>query len=159
MVDFVNYYYIFKSMKQKHINEIRAFNRFYTIIIGLLDRHILDSQFTLPEARVLFELNRNNNITASEIITSLHMDKGYLSRMLKQFEKKKMIFKVRSESDRRITHIRLTQSGKEQFEKLDKASNDQIAGLLKQLSSKECELLIKNMNSIESILNKVEVSQ
>ena len=75
-------------MEQKYIDEFRSFNRLYTIIIGVLDKYFLDSHLTLKEGRILFELYHNEKIKANDITSSLHMDKGYLSRILKQLEKK-----------------------------------------------------------------------
>ena len=144
-------------MKQNQIDEIRSFNRFYTIIIGLLDKYLLNSSFTLPEVRILYELYHNEGMTSSDIISLLHVDKGYLSRMLKQFEKKKMITKVRSNNDKRSTHLKLTELGKKEFEVLNQASNDQVAEILKQLSNGERNQLIENMKSIKSILAKIEI--
>ena len=37
-------------------DEIRAFNRFYTREIGLLNRNLPATDLSLPEARVLYEL-------------------------------------------------------------------------------------------------------
>ncbi len=143
-------------MKQSYINEIREFNRFYTKIIGLLDKHILNSRFALPEVRVLYELYNNEKMTASDIISYLQIDKGYLSRILKQFEKKKLILKVRSKDDKRSTHIALSKFGKSEFEKLNQASNNQIAGIFNQLSDEECKQLIEKMNSIKAVLGKIK---
>lgn len=143
-------------MRQKYINEIREFNRFYTRIIGLLDKYILNSHLTLPEVRVLYELYHNNKITASDIISYLQIDKGYLSRMLKQFEKRGIIQKVRSIDDKRSTYLTLSKYGKSEFEKLNQASNNQIADILSQLSDKECVELIEKLNSIKIILEKIK---
>jgi len=82
-------------MKQAIIDEIRAFNRWYTGIIGLLDRHLLNSSFSLPEARVLYELYHRDGIQAGEITALLGLDKGYLSSMLDQFVKKALRKAVR----------------------------------------------------------------
>ena len=76
-------------MQQATITGIRAFNRYYTGILGLLDRHILNSDYSLPEARILYELGQREGVQASGIIESLGIDKGYLSRILDQFATKK----------------------------------------------------------------------
>jgi len=78
-------------MKSQFIKEIRAFNRFYTNIIGLLDKHILNSNYSLPEVRIMFELYHNAGLTASDITSLIDIDKGYLSRILKDFQKNKLI--------------------------------------------------------------------
>lgn len=143
-------------MKQKYVQEIRAFNRFYTVIIGLLDKYILESHFTLPEARVLFELYNDKNMTASDIISSLHIDKAYLSRILKSFENKGLILRTNSNTDRRNAHIKLTSLGKKEFEILNQASSEQIVEILSHLSNEECSQLIVNMRTIKKLLKNVE---
>src|SRR5579872_3217879 len=130
-------------MNFQHIKELRAFNRFYTNIIGLLDRHILDSSYSLPEARILFELYHNENLAASDIITLIDIDKSYLSRILKKFEKNKLISKAISLRDRRSVVLRLSAKGRKEFENLNKGSDKQIESLFKNLSDKECDDLVQ----------------
>ena len=144
-------------MKATHIAEMRAFNRFYTGIIGVLNEHILDSQFSLPEVRVLFELYHNGAMSASDLISLLHIDKGYLSRLLKQFEKKKLVRRKQSKEDARSSLVELTEFGKKEFEKLNKVQDARIITILNQLSAKECRKLLLHMNSVKSILSKVNL--
>jgi DNA-binding MarR family transcriptional regulator len=139
-------------MHQKHIDEVRAFNRFYTDVIGLVDRYILNSSYTLPEVRILYELYHHENITASDIISFFTIDKGYLSRILFQFEKKKLISKKRSVEDGRSVYIFLTAKGKKEFEVLNQASHNQIRDLLGMLSPKDCDNLLEHMSAITKIL-------
>ena len=70
------------------ISAIRDFNRLYTRQLGLLDRGFLGSKLTLTEARVLYELAQRADVTASEIATGLHLDMGYLSRILAKFQRR-----------------------------------------------------------------------
>src|SRR4051794_32657555 len=99
-------------MKPQHVQELRAFNRFYTNIIGLLDRHILNSNYSLPEVRVMYELYHRTALTASDIIALIDMDKGYLSRILKKFGKSKLINKINSSTDKRASVVQLSPKGK-----------------------------------------------
>lgn len=145
------------DMKVTHIAEMRAFNRFYTGIIGVLNEHILDSRFSLPEVRVLYELYHNGALSASDIISLLHIDKGYLSRLLKQFEKKKLVRRKQSKEDARSSLVELTTAGRMEFEILNRISDDRISLILKQLSTKECRKLLLHMNSVKSILSKVNL--
>lgn len=141
-------------MKEKHIAELRAFNRFYTSFIGLLDQHILNSPYALPEVRILYELYHHENLTASDILVSLRMDKGYLSRILRQFEKQKLISKKRSGEDRRSTFLSLTNTGRIEFMALDDASNKQVRKMLEVLKDKECDKLVRSMSEIKTMLAK-----
>jgi DNA-binding MarR family transcriptional regulator len=146
-------------MDKKKVDEIRSFNRFYTNIIGLLDRYILHSNYTLPEARILYEIYHREGILAGEIVEVMDIDKGYLSRILLQFEKKKLISKKRSSSDGRSTHISLTAKGQNEFEALNNASHAQIENILTLLSDDDCEQLFYHMSEIKKILSKTSADK
>ena len=93
------------------ISDIRGFNRFYTNILGLLDKHVLQSEYSLTEARILFELNETGMTTANALCASLSIDKSYMSRMLSGFEKKGLIQKEVSQDDSRAYSIWLSEKG------------------------------------------------
>ena len=141
-------------MIEKHIAEVRAFNRFYTGIIGLLDQHVLNSDYSLPEVRVLYEMYHQPGITARDIMSSLKIDKGYLSRMLRQFEKKKLLARSQSGEDGRYMRLSLTALGKKEFSVLNAASDDQLKEILAGLTDSQCTKLVRNMASIKSLLSK-----
>jgi DNA-binding MarR family transcriptional regulator len=141
-------------MRVQLVKDVRAFNRFYTNIIGLLDKHILNSSYSLPEVRIMFELYHNSGLTASEIIDRIDIDKGYLSRILKKFEKNRLINRVSSATDKRAVFLQLSAKGKKEFEVLNNASDKQVEGLFKNLSDKEGEELTQKMREIQKLLSK-----
>src|ERR1700744_4174307 len=126
IVDFVNHLPYLREMHHRIIADVRAFNRFYTGFLGLLDRSFLDSDFSLPEARILFEISRGEGVQASDIVERVGIDKGYLSRILERFTAKKLILRRRSDTDGRKMHIFLTDKGRREFDKLDRASDNQL---------------------------------
>ena len=69
------------------VAKFRHFNRMYTRYIGTLNEGLLNSEYSLVEARVLYELATRNAPKASEIAEGLAMDPGYLSRLLGKFER------------------------------------------------------------------------
>jgi DNA-binding MarR family transcriptional regulator len=144
-------------MKQQFVKEIRAFNRFYTQIIGLVNDHFLDSEYSLPEARILFELYHHPGLTASDLIAMLDMDKGYLSRMLRRFEEKKLVSRVSDETDRRVVTLTLTAKGNKEFELLNRASNDQVEDAFSNLSEKDSQELVEKMIEIRRIIIKNKI--
>lgn len=141
-------------MHQKTISDIRAFNRFYTGFLGLLDRYLLDSGFSLPEARILFEISRGEGIQASDIVERMGIDKGYLSRILESFVTRKLVLRRRSEADGRKMHIYLTDKGRREFSALDRASDNQLRELLKDLPAGRLAALKEHMEGITAILSR-----
>src|SRR5260370_20555434 len=93
------------------IQAVRRFSRFYTRQIGVLQEHLLQSQFSLTEVRVMYELAHRANVTASELCQELGLDRGYLSRMLQNFEKQGWIKTTPSPADRRRIFLSLTSKG------------------------------------------------
>ena len=143
-------------MKGDHVANIRAFNRFYTRVLGLLDKHILNSQYTLPEVRILYELATNENLTASDLIETLHIDKGYLSRIILDLRLKNLVQSKRSDRDARSLVLSLTKIGQREFRILNKASDLQLASILEQLTNAERNKLVRNMNEIVGLLSKTQ---
>jgi DNA-binding MarR family transcriptional regulator len=140
-------------MKTTYVESIRSFNRFYTHIIGLLDEYLLDSPFTLPEARILFEINRQQEITALDIINELKIDKGYLSRILRKFERQALIRKERSTRDGRSAYLILTSHGQEVFQDLNRRSQEQIRNAFSAIKEEDQALLIDRMQEITKIIS------
>jgi len=143
-------------MKADHVANIRAFNRFYTRVLGLLDKHILNSQYTLPEVRILYELATNENLTASDLIETLHIDKGYLSRIILDLRLKKLVQSKRSDRDARSLVLSLTKIGQSEFAILNKSSDLQLASILEKLTNAERNKLVRNMNEIVGLLSKTQ---
>ncbi len=141
-------------MKQEHIENIRAFNRFYAKVIGVLDKTYLNSEYSLAEVRVLREIYNHSDITANDILTILELDKGYLSRILKSFEKKKIVAKKQSAFDGRVMNLTLTDLGKAEFHKLDDAVILQVSQAFSNISDADYEKLMESMKTIKTILIK-----
>ncbi|TGK09613.1 GNAT family N-acetyltransferase [Leptospira selangorensis] len=140
-----------------YVDSIREFNRYYTNALGLLNNHFLNSEYSLTEARLLYEIRHSKDITARELVRLLNLDKGYLSRTIQQFEKKGVLKRTPSRNDFRILHLELTKKGRDILSKLIVASNSQISGLLKDCSDPDKNELVSSMNFIMRVLSK-EVS-
>ncbi|HEX8060550.1 MAG TPA: MarR family winged helix-turn-helix transcriptional regulator [Cyclobacteriaceae bacterium] len=141
-------------MNGKSIKEFRAFNRFYTSVVGLLESHFLNSRYSLVEVRIMYEIYYGKDITASDLIRILSIDKGYLSRIIRQFEKKKLIRRERSSEDTRVIFLTLTIEGRKEFTLLDKAQDDQVRSVLTGIPGKELNRLLANMSEIKRILTR-----
>ena len=140
------------SPDQDLINRIRIFNRFYTNIIGVLDRHFLETPFSLTEGRVLYEISHTELCTAKKIRAIIDIDEGYLSRIIDKFIKSGMVRKAPTLADRRLHIIVLTEKGQREFSKLNANSNKLIAQLIEKLSEPERTELIEKMERIQELL-------
>lgn len=138
------------------ITDVRGFNRFYTNILGLLDKDILKSGYSLTEARVLFEIFKTENCTANALSAQLGIDASYMSRIIRKFEKNGLILKKPSPSDNRAQIISLTEAGTKQFHKLDTSSNQQIERLLEPLSKAARSEVRSAMNTIKKHLTAAQ---
>jgi DNA-binding MarR family transcriptional regulator/N-acetylglutamate synthase-like GNAT family acetyltransferase len=136
------------------VAELRRFNRFYTQKIGVLEEGLLDSPFSLTEARVVYELAFAARPTAAQLGKQLGLDRGYLSRILRGFERRGLICRTPSPSDRRLSLLSLTRSGRSAFAELDARSQAAIGALLGDLPDEEQTRLIAAARAIERVLNR-----
>ena len=134
------------------ITEIRGFNRFYTNILGLLDQHILDSGYSLTEARVLFEISKTERCTANQLCSALKVDRSYMSRMITKFEKNGLLTRHPSPTDNRHMEIHLTEEGMGLFHELNNRSNKQIGELLTKLDDEQQKKIWEAMRTIKKYL-------
>ncbi|MDP2295823.1 MAG: helix-turn-helix domain-containing GNAT family N-acetyltransferase [Pseudolabrys sp.] len=134
------------------IAAVRRFNRFYTRQIGVLRKNFLDSPYSLGEMRVLYELAQGDDKTASDIGRNLDLDAGYLSRVLRDFEKKGLVKRTTSKVDARQSHLSLTAQGRKVFAPADKRSQDDVAAMLARLDGASQAQLVGAMRTIETLL-------
>ena len=137
---------------EQRISTVRRFNRFYTKQIGLLGEGYLETPFSLTEARVLYELAHRERPSATELARELALDAGYLSRILRGFERRRLLSRTRSKADGRQSHLSLTARGRAAFAPLDVRSRADIGGRLARLGPGEQRRLVDAMQAIEALL-------
>jgi DNA-binding MarR family transcriptional regulator/N-acetylglutamate synthase-like GNAT family acetyltransferase len=137
---------------EARVAAVRHFNRFYTQKIGVLNEGLLRSPFSLTEARVLYELARRRQPTATALCRDLGLDAGYLSRILRSFAKRELVERTPSETDARQQLLSLTAKGRSAFAPLDKRSRQEVGALLNELTAAEQGRLVGAMNTVEELL-------
>jgi DNA-binding MarR family transcriptional regulator/GNAT superfamily N-acetyltransferase len=135
------------------IAALRRFNRFYTRQIGVLRRTYLDSDYALGELRVLYEIAHGNAPTATDIARALDFDPGYLSRILRNFENRRLITRRTSATDARQSHLALSR-GRRVFAPLERRSQQQAGAMLEKLSAAEQARLVAAMATIENLIGR-----
>ena len=135
------------------VTSVRAFNRFYTRKIGVLEEGLLKTRFSLAEVRVLYELANREQPIATELAVDLGLDAGYLSRILTRFKGLGFISRRPSQRDARQSLLTLTAKGRAEFDKLNARSNREIEEMLGSLSPAERVQLTSSMETIERLLS------
>ena len=139
---------------EQEVAAVRAFNRFYTRKLGVLDQQLLKSPYSLSEARVLYELAHREDLSAKEIGAELGLDAGYLSRIVQKFEEAGLITSKPLPSDRRQNRLALTARGRQTFAKLERSMQDEVAAMLAKLPHDGTARLIGAMAVIERLLGE-----
>ena len=139
-------------LTQDQITDIQGFNKVYQNLFKSVDTAIVEAGYSLTEKEVLLEISKTERCTANILIGQLGIDRSYMSRMLKQFEKNGLIGKSTSGTDSRIKYIRLTDFGREEFNRLSDIQNRQIAYVFENLSPEDvnviCSALVMTRNKL-----------
>jgi DNA-binding MarR family transcriptional regulator/GNAT superfamily N-acetyltransferase len=138
----------------REIAALRHFNRFYTVEAGLLADGLPKSDFSLTEARVLYELAHREDATAAELKRDLNLDAGYLSRILKRFSTRGLVERATDKDDARKALLTLTGAGREAYAGLDRASSEDARLKLAALSARNRTALVSAMAKIERLLDR-----
>ena len=139
------------TVNPRHVQALRAFNRFYTQRIGVLAPY-LGSELSLAEVRVLYELSQRDQPTASELVRDLALDAGYLSRILRRFEAQGWLARAPSPADARQSLLRLTPAGHAAFAPLQQKSCEQAAALLATLPEPGQQQLVRALQTVQRLL-------
>jgi DNA-binding MarR family transcriptional regulator/GNAT superfamily N-acetyltransferase len=135
------------------IADVRQFNRFYTRTIGVLGNGLLGGEYPLTELRVLYEIANGEDVTAANLVRTIGMDFGYLSRILAQFEKRGWLKRERSEDDARKSHLLLTAKGRKAFAGVNQQARDEVAKLLEPLPWHQQLQLQAHLRQVQSLLS------
>jgi len=139
-------------MNDDRVAAVRAFNRLYTGVIGVLDEGPADAEYSLPEARVLFELAHQDPMPVTDLRKRLDLDAGYASRLLARLESRGLIARERSAEDARRQLVRPTAAGRDAFAVLNRRSTDQIGGLLRRFADEDQQRLLAAMRTIGDLV-------
>lgn len=131
---------------------VRGFNRFYTQQIGVLQEHLLQSDYSLTEIRVMYELSSRGDLTSADLCHMLSLDAGYLSRLVGGLEKRGLIQKVRSVTDARAVQLHLSDLGRAVLAPLEQRTQNEVIALLDSLPEQQQHQLTEAMKHIQALL-------
>jgi DNA-binding MarR family transcriptional regulator/GNAT superfamily N-acetyltransferase len=139
---------------EQRVAAVRRFSRFYTRRLGLLDEGLLESPFSLTQARVMYELAQQREATATALVAALKIDHGYLSRILRAFEERDLIVRRRDKNDGRQIVLSLTTKGHKAFAALDHRSQRETGSMLSHLDDADQERVVAAMDTIERLVDR-----
>ncbi len=137
---------------QEAVSAMRRFNRFYTRFLGLLRDTLANSPVSLSEWRFLFEINDTPGLTATNLMERLLLDRGYVSRTLARLQRRELVDRKESDSDRREKTLWLTDKGRTVMSEVDISIDSQMLDALTRLDAKGKARLLKAMDEIETLL-------
>ena len=134
------------------IAAVRGFSRFYTRKLRIIEPKLLDSPWTLHEARIIYEIAERQNCTATDLVRALGLDAGFLSRTLQALQRRQIVARRPSKTDGRVAELALTAKGGAAFADLDSRSRGDVAALLGNLDAGERAAIVNAMTTIEQVL-------
>ena len=140
------------SELETQVAAVRRFSRFYTRKLGIIEPKLLDSPWTLQEARIIYEIAERQTCTATDLVRALGLDAGYLSRTLQSLQRRQIVARKPSKTDRRAAELALTAKGRAAFAELGGRSRSAVAGLLGKLDPAGRAAAVAAMTTIEQTL-------
>ncbi|RUU31710.1 MarR family transcriptional regulator [Mesorhizobium sp. M6A.T.Ce.TU.016.01.1.1] len=162
------------DVRNAMVTEIRHFNRFYTSLIGLLDETLMQSAYTLTEARVLFELGHRAGVgaanpsgeagflaqafhldlgpAASSIAGELRLDPAYVTRILRKFAAMGLTELRADPGDRRRRILSLSARGNSELATLQSAADRDLTRLTAGLADNEAAELSHILKRVMCLL-------
>jgi DNA-binding MarR family transcriptional regulator/GNAT superfamily N-acetyltransferase len=137
----------------EHVAAVRRFNRFYTARIGVLQAGYVGSPFSLTEARVLYEIRERAGTTATDVGRDLGLDAGYLSRILRRFQKRGLVRRETSPADARQSFLFITARGRKAFAPVEGRTQRQVTAMLGRLHATQQNDLVSALRTAEMLLS------
>ncbi len=140
------------SPLQEQVAAVRSFSRFYTRKLGIIEPKLLDSPFTLQEARIIYEIAHRPSCTATDLTRDLGLDPGFLSRTLQALQRRQIVTRKPSKDDGRVNQLDLTTKGRAASRELERRSRDEVGSLLSSLDEHQRAAIVRAMMTIEQTL-------
>jgi DNA-binding MarR family transcriptional regulator/GNAT superfamily N-acetyltransferase len=144
---------ILPTPNREAVERVRAFNRAWTEVLGLLDQHLLDTDHTLTEARVLFELGRSRSgVERLDLRDRLAIDQSFLGRVLSGLQRSGLVTVLRDTTDGRRHRLSLTPDGRTAYADLDRRSAKQIRAMLAPLSLDQRRSMLESLTVLPALV-------
>lgn len=122
-----------------------------------VERQLAHTDLTNAQWVPLFKLALGQASTAAQLARECQLDTGAVTRMLDRLEAKKLCKRVRSDTDRRVVHLELTESGQQAASAIPEilcgVQNAHLSGFSTQEVETLRSYLRRILNNAETISN------
>jgi DNA-binding MarR family transcriptional regulator/predicted N-acetyltransferase YhbS len=140
----------------EQIEQVRAFNHYYTQHLGLLTDRYLGQDRALGPARLLYEIGERADLR--DLRARLGLDAGYLSRLLRTLQDQDLISVRPHPADGRVRVAELTEAGRRERAELDDRSRRAIAGSLGGLDEGQRAELVAAQATVHRLLRAAAIT-
>ena len=110
--------------------------------------------FTPPQLIVLKYVKESDSVTMSDISNEMGLGSSTTSGIIDRLVKQDMLARSRSDSDRRVIYINLTEKAKEMISKIHLNHEVFYQNLFSKLSEGDKEQMTKFLEKLYSVLNE-----
>lgn len=140
-------------MDQKYIHHFREIIRIFDRELFFQNNASCCNGISVSQCHTLLEIEKNSEISVSELANNLSLDKSTVSRTVEGLVNISLVDRVIPKENRRMAQINLTDSGKQVCGTINYSNDTYIEAVLKDFSGEEkkeflrlFEKLTKNMS-------------
>jgi DNA-binding MarR family transcriptional regulator len=118
-------------------------NKVLSSILAQADAQLAPYKLTYVQWVPLYKLLTNENLTSAQLAREIAIDPAALTRSLNRLENKGLIHRERSQQDRRVVHLSLTDAGRDVAQHVPSVLADVLNGHLQGFSESEWSLMLQ----------------
>ncbi|VUD69185.1 HTH-type transcriptional regulator SarZ [Thalassocella blandensis] len=131
----------------------------HSLMHDFADKVFTDHDVSFIQWIVLLKLQEGTALTASDLCRRMFHDNGAITRMLDQLEDRGYLIRQRSQEDRRVVELKLTDAGNDKVNELTPQVVTKLNDLLTPFSSEEFSEFMRLLEKLKSTLQDFNQSQ
>jgi DNA-binding MarR family transcriptional regulator len=130
-------------MKKEYIKRFREILRMFDREVFLQNNASCCNGISLAQCHTLLEIEKNSEISVSDLAKNLSLDKSTISRTVEGLVNIKMVDRVVPKENRRLALINLTNSGKEVCSSINYTNDSYVQEVLRDFTASEKEEFLR----------------
>jgi len=142
---------------EKHTDVLIALRRIIRAIDMRSRRLMQQAGFTGPQLLILQALGQHEEMSAGELAREINLSQGTVTSILDRLEKRGLIQRIRSESDRRKVFITLTEIGKEQLASAPTLMQEHFIERFNELKDWEQHQILASLQRLAEMMDAQDI--